>query len=247
MLIQSVDRALRMLLELQGARNLSLSELSARLDLSPSTVHGLIRTLVARDLVRQDAQTQRYHLGPAVLRMAGVYLDALDLRSRAMPWARDLVTKTGAPARVAVRSGDEAIVVHNEQPADRPGRMAELGIAVPAHSSALGKAILAFEPMGTDAWTSPLTAMTSATITNLDVFRDQLDTVRLALVAIEREESVIGENSVAAPIFGPGNRVLGAISVVLEANDESLIGRAIDPVKDVANAISRELGAELRR
>lgn len=244
LVIQSVDRAIRMLLELQGARHLALSELAARLDLSPSTTHGLLKTLVARDLVRQDAQSQRYHLGPAILRLAGVYLDALDLRTRARPWVRDLVAKTGHSARVGVRSGTEVIIVHHEAAADHRSHMAELGLGLPAHSSSIGKAILAFaddDPL--DMWTDPLPAMTSSTITSLATLRAELASVRTNGVAFEREESVIGESTVAAPIFGTGDRVLGAVAVVLGSTNDDDLRTVADPTIDIAKAISRELGA----
>ena len=84
--IQSVDRAIRVLSTLQGARQMSLSELAGRLGLPPSTVHGIVRTLVAHGMVVQDRGSGRYQLGPAVLRLGNVYLDTLELRSRAMPW-----------------------------------------------------------------------------------------------------------------------------------------------------------------
>jgi DNA-binding IclR family transcriptional regulator len=241
--IQSVDRAVRLLLELQGARHLSLSELSSRLDLSPSTAHGLLKTLVQRDLVRQDAQTQRYFLGPAVLRLAGVYLEALDLRSRALPWVKDLVTKTGHPVRVAVRSGSEVIVVHHETAPSHQSHMAELGVGIPAHASSLGKAILAFEPQDIiDSWTYPLLAMTSSTITSLEAFRLELDSVLERGYAFEREESVIGESTVGAPIVGGGGRVLGAIAVVTDGTSEADLLALVNPTYDIARAISRELG-----
>ena len=52
-MIQSVDRSVRILLALQGARRLSLSDLSARLQLPSSTVHGILRTLAAHGMVEQ--------------------------------------------------------------------------------------------------------------------------------------------------------------------------------------------------
>lgn len=237
-----------MLLELQGARHLGLSELAARLDLSPSTTHGLLKTLVGRDLVRQDAQTQRYHLGPAVLRLAGVYLDALDLRTRSIPWARDLVSRTGFPARVGVRSGTEVILVHHEARSDDAGQMSELGIGLPAHSSSLGKALLAFgDEEVLNAWPETLSAMTSATITDRAALQIELADVRKRGVAFEREESVIGEHSVAAPIFGPGNTVIGALGVVLGTSEIDRLEEVASPTVDIANAISRELGADRSR
>lgn len=242
-MIQSVDRAVRLLLELQGARHLSLSELSTRLDLSPSTAHGLLKTLAARDLVRQDAQTQRYYLGPAVLRLAGVYLDALDLRGRALPWVKDLVTKTGHSVRIGVRSGHEMIVVHHETATGDRSHMAELGVGIPVHACSLGKAVLAFEPLDViDDWPDPLPTMTSSTITSLDMFRLELATVRERGVSFEREEAVIGESSVGAPVIGSGGRVLGAIAGVLASSNESELQALVNPTCDIARAISRELG-----
>jgi DNA-binding IclR family transcriptional regulator len=242
-LIQSVDRAVRMLLELQGARHLALSELAARLDMSPSTVHGLIKTLAVHDLVRQDAQTQRYYLGPTVLRLAGVYLEGLDLRTRALPWTKDLVTKTGCSVRIGVRSGREVIVVHHETAPGRHSHMAELGVGIPVHASSMGKAMLAFESASViDEWVDPLPAMTSSTVTSISVLRKELATIRKKGVAFEREESLIGESTVAAPLIGAGARVLGAISVVTGAASEAELQTLVNPTIDIARAISRELG-----
>ena len=89
-MIQSVDRSVRILLALQGARRLSLAELAARLELPASTVHGILATLAAHGMVEQEAGSSRYMLGPAVLRLSSVYLDSLEFRSRALKWAEEL-------------------------------------------------------------------------------------------------------------------------------------------------------------
>ena len=86
-MIQSVDRALRILTVLQGARRMSLGDLAARLELAPSTVHGIVRTLAAHGMVVQEHDSGRYRLGPATLRLGNVYLDTLDLRTRVNTWA----------------------------------------------------------------------------------------------------------------------------------------------------------------
>ena len=66
-MIQSIDRAIRVLTALQGARRMSLSELAARLELAPSTTHGIVRSLVEHGMVVQERGSSRYQLGPAVL------------------------------------------------------------------------------------------------------------------------------------------------------------------------------------
>src|SRR3954467_2506008 len=92
--IQSVDRAIRVLTALQGSRRMALSELATRLELPPSTVHGLVRPLVAHGLVVQERGSNRYQLGPAVLRLGNVYLDTIELRSKAIPWAGGVPPRT---------------------------------------------------------------------------------------------------------------------------------------------------------
>ena len=81
-MIQAVDRALRILTVLQGGRRMSLGEIASAIDLAPSTVHGLVRTLLAHGMVQQEIDSSRYRLGPATLRLGNVYLDTLELRSR---------------------------------------------------------------------------------------------------------------------------------------------------------------------
>src|SRR4029453_10198996 len=71
--IQSVDRPIRVLPALQGSRRMALSELATRLELPPSTVHGLVRTLVAHGLVVQEGGSNRYQLGRAWLRLGTLY------------------------------------------------------------------------------------------------------------------------------------------------------------------------------
>src|SRR4029450_9191383 len=77
-LIQSVDRSVRILLALQAARRLSLSDLASRIDLPNSTVPGILRTLGAHGRGEQEPGSSRYMLAPAVLRLSSVYLDSLE-------------------------------------------------------------------------------------------------------------------------------------------------------------------------
>ena len=143
-MIQSVDRAIRVLTALQGARRMSLSELAARLDLAPSTTHGIVRSLVEHGMVVQERGSSRYQLGPAVLRLGNVYLDTLELRSKAIPWAEDLARRTGLAVRTGVLLIDDVVIIHHEPRPDGSRQMPEVGIVIPVHASALGKALLAF-------------------------------------------------------------------------------------------------------
>src|SRR6187431_3549382 len=125
---------------------MTLSELASRLELPPSTVHGIVRTLVAQGMVVQEHGFGRYQLGPAVLRLGNVYLDTLELRSKAIPWAEDLARRTGLAVRTGVLLVDDVVIIHHEPRPDGSRQMPEVGIVIPVHASALGKAMLAFLP-----------------------------------------------------------------------------------------------------
>jgi DNA-binding IclR family transcriptional regulator len=241
--IQSVDRAIRVLTALQGARRMSLSELSARLDLAPSTTHGIVRTLVGHGMVVQERGSSRYQLGPAVLRLGNVYLDTLELRSKATPWAEDLARRTGLAVRTGVLLVDDVVIIHHEPRPDGSRQMPEVGIVIPAHASALGKAMLAFAPDDATRLldVSELRSMTGETLTSPDDLRRQLEEIRANGIAREQDEAVLGEIAVASPVFDSWGDVVGAIGVVMSEPSDTDPG---PQVRETARALSRELGAQ---
>ena len=243
-MIQSVDRAIRILLALQGERRLGIAELAVRLELAPSTVHGIVKTLAVHNLVVQDAPTGRYQLGPGVLRFGNVYLDTLELRSRAVPWSEELARRTGLAVRTGVLAGDDVVIIHHEPRPDGSRQMPEIGIVIPAHASALGKAILAFSPNEAKrVLAAAHRSMTGETITDAKELRAQFASIASNPVAEERDEAVLGESSVAAPIFGGYGSALGAIGVVVPTTDWPVAESVLDALREAARNVSRELGA----
>jgi DNA-binding IclR family transcriptional regulator len=241
--IQSVDRSVRILQALQAARRLTLSDLAARVDLPNSTVHGILRTLAAHGMVEQEAGSLRYMLGPAVLRLSSVYLDSLEFRSRALKWAEELARRTGASVRAGVLLLDDVIIVHHEPRPDGSRQMPEVGFVVPAHASALGKALLAFQPPTRARPGAPLRSMTGETIVDAARLADHLNEVARTGVATEHDEAVLGESSLAAPIFDATGAAVGAIAVVLQSSEWPPGPSLHDDVREAARNISRELGA----
>jgi DNA-binding IclR family transcriptional regulator len=243
--IQSVDRAIRVLTALQGTRRMSLSELAARLELAPSTAHGIVRSLVEHGMVVQERGSSRYQLGPAVLRLGNVYLDTLELRSKAIPWAEDLARRTGLAVRTGVLLIDDVVIIHHEPRPDGSRQMPEVGIVIPVHASALGKAMLAFLPEDEKRvlTSGELRSMTGETISSPENLRDQLDQIRASGIASERDEAVIGESSLASPVFDSYSEAVGAIGVVVPSGGEFDGQNVSDLVRETARAVSRELGA----
>ena len=141
----------------------------------------------------------RYQLGPAVLRLGNVYLDTLELRSKAIPWAEDLARRTGCSVRTGVLLLDDVVIIHHEPRPDGSRQMPEVGIVIPAHASALGKAILAFDDEAASRMlaASTLRSMTGETITSPIDLKQQLADIGTTGLAREQEEAVLGECAIA--------------------------------------------------
>jgi DNA-binding IclR family transcriptional regulator len=249
--IQSVDRAARILKALaSGPRRLGVSELARRLELPAPTVHGLLKTLAAHGFVEQHATSGRYQLAPGLLQLGSSFLDHNELRARSLVHADRLAARAGAAVRVGVMHGDGVVVVHHVFRPDSSLQILEVGDVLPLHASALGKAVVAFaaEQVREDLLAEPLPRLTRRTIVAPEALRIELAGVRAAGIARERDEAVIGESSVAAPIFDHRGRPVGAIGVV-GATERVLpqrrSGRLVEPVVEAARGVTRDLGEEV--
>jgi DNA-binding IclR family transcriptional regulator len=247
-MIQSVDRAARILEALAGGpRRLGVSELADRLGLSRPTVHGLLQTLQSHGFVEQDRDSDKYQLGAGLLQLGNSYLDLNELRGRSIVHAERLAERAQAAVRVGVMHGANIVVVHHVFRPDAAFQVLEVGAQLPLHASALGKAMLAYSDPSLldDLVGEPLPKLTSRTLAPA-ALRAELETVRERGYARERDEAVLGESSVASPIFDHSGHAVGAIGVV--GDTEQILPRApargiTAAVVEAARGISRELGA----
>jgi DNA-binding IclR family transcriptional regulator len=246
--IQSVDRAARILKALAGGpRRLGVSQLADQLGLPRPTVHGLLQTLQAHGFVEQDRDSDKYQLGPGLLHLGSSYLDLNELRARSLVHAERLAQHTGEAVRVGVLHGSSVVVVHHVFRPAAAFQVLEVGAQLPAHASALGKAMLAYAPgsLLEELTAEPLPRLTNRTLTAA-ALPAELARVREQGLARERDEAVLGESSLAAPIADHAGHAVGAIGVVGDTRRILPRGPAKglpEAVADAARSISRDLGA----
>jgi DNA-binding IclR family transcriptional regulator len=246
--IQSVDRAARILKVLaSGPRRLGVSEIADRLDLTRPTVHGLLQTLQAHGFVEQDRDSDKYQLGAGLLQLGNSYLDLNELRSRSLVHAERLAARADAAVRVGVMHGASVVIVHHVFRPDSTLQILEVGAELPLHASALGKAMLAYAPAYAldDLLAEPLPRLTGRTL-GPAALREELGEVRERGYAREKEEAILGESSIASPIFDHSGHAVGAIGVV--GDTDRIMTRAAarqlsSAVSEAARGVSRELGA----
>jgi DNA-binding IclR family transcriptional regulator len=247
--IQSIERAAAILRLLSGrTRRLGVVELAGQLGLPKGTVHGILRTLQSVGFVEQDSESGKYQLGAALLHIGSSYLDANELRTRALNWADALATQSGESVRIGTLHEKQVLIVHHVFRPDDSRQALEVGSLVPVHATALGKSLLAHHRYLLDELgAEPLPSYTPATITDMKQLREHLDEISDRGWASEVGDLFPGVASIAAPIEDRRRVIVGAISIAgpIDRLCESATPRAelVGYVMQTARTVSRELGA----
>jgi DNA-binding IclR family transcriptional regulator len=244
----AIDRAIDVLeAVIWAGRETSLAAVAQKTQLPKPTVHRLLSAWVKRRYIALTGHG-RYGPGPQLFTAAGLANASLDYSRVAQPYLNSLHRVTDDTIHLAILIGGIPIYV-DKLDGRRPYRMAsQVGMPLPFHSTAIGKAILAMLPEAElDATLvalrlTPYTSRTLATRHDLNVC---LTEVRKQGYALDDEENELGVRCVGAPVFGYQQRVLGAVSISAPAAILSLDQAAAmaPPLRQAAKDISLALGA----
>lgn len=214
---KSLDRALAVLLEIaqRGGRGMTLSECAGVLGYSKPTTHRILQTLMRRGFLRLDEERGTFTLGVTNLRLGTRFLESLDLRREALPTLRALAESTGETAHLGHLSGTDVVYIEKVESSHAVRMYSRVGDTMPAYTTGVGKAILAFLDDAELDRHLPAELMRRAanTITDRAAVREELRRTRdrgFSLDDIENEEGI---RCAGAPVFDHGGRVQAAISV----------------------------------
>jgi IclR family acetate operon transcriptional repressor len=240
----SIDKALTVLEAL--AHDSRVTDIAARSGLPKSTVHRILQSLVAWGFARADGNGG-YLPGPRILTLAGRVMQRFDPAQQADGALRELRDRTGLTVHFAVLAGDEAVYVAKLE-GRRPYHMrSRIGMSIPLHTTAIGKAALASLPDGQlDEVVSRLvlTRMTEHSISSRAALRRQLAQARQDGYAVDRGENDPGITCLGAAVFDYTGSVLGGVSVSALSFDLDLDDPSTaDAVRSTAREVSRALGA----
>src|ERR1035438_10045069 len=93
--VESVDRALRLLLMFREHQEIRLSSVRDELQVGQSTAHRLMAMLVYHGFATQDPATRVYRAGPALFEIGLSVVNKLDIRAAARPVLESLAAATG--------------------------------------------------------------------------------------------------------------------------------------------------------
>ena len=219
----------------------SLSELARLGGLPVSTTHRLVNELIDAGVLDRG-ENGSYRIG-AVLSMLqpAVTTGATAVFEQVPSAVTDVAAAIGRPAVFGVLR-DGGVIGFRSGPDGPigPGR----GHSLPAHATALGKALLAFAPPAVvkSVLAQGLRPFTAQTKTDPMDLRHSLTVIRLTRVATADGELRPGLREVAVPVFAPGGRAVGAIGTTATSLDQAR--HTLVPLLMVAaKGLTRELAA----
>jgi IclR family transcriptional regulator, acetate operon repressor len=238
-----LERAFRILGAYGSAdRTLTLAEMTRRTGIPKATVHRLAGELLELGIL--EGEHGVYRLGMRMFELGQLVPLQRELREAALPFMEDLFEAAHETVHLAVLEGTEVLYIDKISGHRRVAAGSRVGGRLPAHCTAVGKAILAVSPPDVleAVLSAGLVPRTTFSITAAKVLRRQLARTARTGVAFEREESDPGVTCVASPVRGFGHRVVAAVSVtgpVSRLEPE----RYAPAVRLAALALSRRLGS----
>jgi DNA-binding IclR family transcriptional regulator len=216
----------------------NLNDICARTGISKTTAYRVLRTLEWKEFAVFDPDTERYHLGRAMIPGAYLTLSYVSFVRSTHPFLEDLAKETGETVELTVESAQGAVVVdqvatsHPFKPNLPTGRI----LANMANSAV--RMYVATRPAEERArlLREPQVKFTPHTTTDPNELATMLAKAADEGVAYDLEEQDLRVCAVSAPIFGPAGDVLAVLTVVAPSDRFGAEGRAKNTkaVKDKA-------------
>ncbi|OEC02584.1 IclR family transcriptional regulator [Lysinibacillus sphaericus] len=190
--------------------SLSISELSTKCDLPLSTLHRILKAMIAQGMIEQDTQTKHYRLGTIWMELGLQVYDTMDYISKIRPELERLAREVEESVYLSKPAGLDTIIIERIDSAANPIRIYDqLGIRIPMHIGAANKALLAsLPPVEAKKIMQQLVPMEE-----MAELEAQLEQIRLQGFAISHGERTAGTSSVAVAVFNGFGEIIGAVSI----------------------------------
>jgi IclR family transcriptional regulator, KDG regulon repressor len=225
---------------------IGISELARETNLSKSTVHRMLSSMLSHQLVTQNSQTKQYMLGPKAMFWGSQYLRSQDPIGLMGQYCEEISTKTGLYSYLSRFQQDQVYCTHTHQPSHLRNKFfVHVGQRMPFYCCAASKAILAYqgpERIRTLLANETLLPITPFTLSNREDVERDLEMVLKEDIAYCLQELEIGVSAISVPIFHEERKTSMSLSVVgessvIDSNKESIT----DHLKIVSEKASEHL------
>jgi DNA-binding IclR family transcriptional regulator len=242
--VPAATRTLRVLRFLASQPDpVALDRIVRACDLPRSTAYHLLNAMIEQGFVVHLTDEHRYGLGVAAFEVGSGYSRQAPLQRIARRPLASLVDRLGQTAHLAVLHGRDVLYVVEERATGRPPLVTDVGVRLPAHLTASGRAILAAlpSPQVRALYSSPgdFVDRNGAGPRSLGALRTMLVETRQRGYAIEDGEVTPGLASVAAAVLDHNGHPVAGVAVTYQDDNPVRLSR---DVKLTAATLTRRIG-----
>lgn len=223
---------------LDSPKELGVTELSKKMQLSKGAVHKLLTTLESEGFIRKNEKTKQYTLGYTLLELGTKVLKNHDIVDFSMPFINNLLTRTNELIVLCVRDGKDAIYVAKVDSPHPIRFTVESFRRFPLYSTTAARVLLAYQPEAfqDEILAEPLKTYTTHSFQSVAEIKQNLRKIRECGYEISSNRRNEGVTGIAAPIFDASGQIAASISVIGPS----------DRVQPQVDEILRELQATVR-
>jgi DNA-binding IclR family transcriptional regulator len=214
--VQALDRAFAVLdLLAESATPLGLAQVASSLQLHKSTAHRFLMVLERHRMVERTT-SGKFRLGLRLFDFGNRAIEQYDLRDRAQPHLRRLVTETEETAHLCILEQARVIYIDKIEPARSVRMITRIGSSNPVHCTSVGKAILAFLPedrIEDILRRTRFERFTHRTIPTPEALRVEIEKTRRRGYAVDDEELEEGLRCIAVPLLDAQRQPVAAVSI----------------------------------
>jgi DNA-binding IclR family transcriptional regulator len=225
----------------------SLERLAAACGLPRSTAYHLLRAMIDEGFVVHLPDEHRYGLGVAAFEVGSGFARQEPLQRLARRQLAALVDEVGESAHLVVLHGRDVLYLVEERAPGRPPLVTDVGVRLPAHLTASGRAILAALPAAQVRATYPdrsaFVDRHGAGPRSLSALRVLLAETRQRGYATEEGEVTPGLASIASAVLDHNGHPVAGLAVTFEPGpDATLPALVVQAVRRTAAVVSRRIG-----
>jgi IclR family acetate operon transcriptional repressor len=214
--LQSLDRALGILIAISRAERATLTDLSLSLGVPTATTHRILTTLQKHGFVSFNDERQDWSIGIEAYRTGASFMNRTNLMDTSRPVMRRLMEKTGETANLAIPDGSEVVFVAQFETSNPIRAFFARGTRTSMHASGTGKAILA--SMSEDKvrkllMGSGLSVFTEKTLTTPAALFEDLRQTRNRGYSFDSEERYLGMSCIGSVIYDEHQEACAGVSI----------------------------------
>lgn len=238
----SVKKAFRILYAISDSSNgLGISDLSKKLKIGKSTVHGITTALEELGVLVRDPLYKRYTLGYSLLELCRTAFAKIDLKDLARKPMEKLMGKVGETVFLGVLNGDHVTIVEMVESRNDMKITSPPGTRLPLLAGATGRVLLSQiekEKSKELIQKKGLARYTSKTVIDQRQFLREIEKVKEQGYAVDDEEYIPGVRAVAAPLVFPSSPpaalwVVGFTSTLDDQKVKTVIREIQEAVREI--------------